>query len=970
MSPTEIPFSILETLFPFFIRVGSDLKVKGIGPSLKKIFPEASIGDSAQALFESADGRTECLDLKTLSSGENLLLLRPKGKDFLFRGQSIQLPDQCFFIAASPWLNSSDQLVALDLGLNDFAVHDPILDLLNVIQSERMAKAEIYGLVDSLSKQRASLKNANKALEAQNQTILQTKQELEEQATAAKKLAHVASRTDNAVIITNSKGEIEWVNQSFEKLTEFKLNEITGQRPGTFLQGAETNPETVAHMSKQLKAGKGFNVEIVNYSKSGRKYWLRIEVQPIFNSRDEITHFIGVETDITAQKQTEDRLTTAKIKAEQASKAMSEFLATVSHEIRTPMNGIIGMLEILTDTTLDKEQQNYLSLIKVSSEALLKIINDVLDLSKIQASRFELESHPFELRKLTDKIVGLMAFSAGKKGLAFEILVQPNLYNHWIGDAPRLRQVLINLVDNAIKFTESGSVYIRITRSASTKSETQALCFEITDTGIGITKERLDDIFKPFTQVGSPNQKLIGTGLGLSISKQLVELMHGTLTVKSEEGKGTTFRAIIPLIPSVIVRPKRLSSAFGKFTISVTSNAFEKELISNHLKTNGMEHRPFNNLAEGLRFLKESSEADVPAHYFLIAEEMIPDQNQKALLEGIDLARKRVGDFRVIVVAGNRSQRAQNTTYPFADNMLFRPLTYEATDGMHRSVATHARTQHEDIASIKPSANATLFDPSVRLLLTEDHPINLEQLTLLLKRLGINPDIARNGRDAIEAVRHQSYDVVLMDCQMPVMDGREAASRIRELHERGELKHKPYIIAVTAFALQGDREKCLEAGMDDYISKPVYKKDLVDALMFALGAEGKKSVQDIESGQPVKEALDMKAAFRKLCTELNEETAVALTQSLIEMFPGKSIELNDALHDDNREAMSRFGHSLKSICQMNGLETLAVLSLELEQTAISLDFGELEELVAIIQREMKNAMNDLIDRLASHSHSI
>ena len=970
MNPSDIPFSVLEKLFPFYVWIVADLSVLNIGPSLKKIFPEAKIGGAAQDLFKSADGRKEQIDLQMLNTEGDLLTLRPGEKDVLLRGQSVQLPDHSFFIAASPWLHSHDKLGSLDLGVNDFAVHDPILDLLNLIQSERMAKGEIKALVDHLSKQRASLKEANQSLEAQNQTILQTKRELEEQASAAKKLAHVASRTDNSVVITNSKGEIEWVNESFEKLTEFSLEEIIGKRPGQFLQGEETSAETVAYMSRQLEACKGFNVEIVNYSKSGRKYWLRIEVQPIFNSGDELTHFIAVETDITAQKQTEERLTTAKIKAEQASKAMSEFLATVSHEIRTPMNGIIGMLEILTDTALDTEQSNYLSLIRVSSEALLKIINHVLDLSKIQASRFELESHPFELRKLTDEIVGLMAFSAGKKGLNFEILVHPGLYNHWIGDASRLRQILINLVGNAIKFTESGSVHMRITSTSPAKSEMESLCFEIIDTGIGIPKDRLEDIYNPFTQVEYPGQKQIGTGLGLSISKQLVELMKGTLPVASEEGKGTTFQVVIPMEPSEIAPTKKVSSAFVKFAISVTPDAFTKEVISNHLRTKGMEHRAFDNLKEGLQFLEETSRADVTAHYFLMSEEMISKEDPKMLTICFDLARKRVKDFRVIMVASNRSKRIQHAPYPFADNMLFRPLTYDATDGMHRSVATHSTTKRKNISSVQPPDPSTQFDPSIRLLLSEDHPINLEQMTLLLKRLGITPDTARNGLEAVEAIKNKEYDVVLMDCQMPIMDGLEAASLICELNQQGQLKKKPYIIAVTAFALQGDREKCLKSGMDAYISKPVYKKDLVDALKVALGQEQGKQAEENEAGQSEKFGLDMESAYRKLCSELNEETAVALTQSLIEMLPGKSFDLNEFLQKNDREAISRFGHSLKSISKMNGLTTLAALSLDLEQTAESLDREELEDLVAVTQREIMNAKNDLIDLLSYHSLSI
>ncbi|MDA7536388.1 ATP-binding protein [bacterium] len=354
-------------------------------------------------------------------------------------------------------------------------------------------------------------------------------------------------------------------------------------------------------MNDRLKNHEGFNVEIINYSKSGRRYWIRIEVQPILDSKAELTNFIAVETDITAQKLTEDRLHAAKVKAELANAAMSEFLATVSHEIRTPMNGIIGMLEILMDTKLEREQRNYISLIRVSSESLVKIINDVLDLSKIQSDRFELELKPFELRKLTDEVVLLMSYAATKKNLDFEVLVHTELPNNWIGDGSRLRQILINLVGNAIKFTEEGSVEVRVGITDESSEESPIVYFEVSDTGVGIPPERLNDIFKPFTQLGrfgSHNQQ--GTGLGLSICSQLVNMMHGKIEVESTHGQGSSFRVEVPFETDTKKQPKPRSSIFGKKAITVIPNSMEREVIENHLKTKGMKCRSFANPKEGL----------------------------------------------------------------------------------------------------------------------------------------------------------------------------------------------------------------------------------------------------------------------------------------------------------------------------------------------------------------------------------
>ena len=329
---SNIPFSILERLFPFYIRFSSNYQIISVGRSLKKLLPGLKIATNLNNFFEKERGEVLPIDLSSPGLEKKLYLLKYPKKDLILRGQLIGMPDSSFFLAASPWLQSSDKLVALDLDLADFAINDPILDLLNVIQFERMASGEIKALVNKLSQQKASLKEVNHSLEEQNQTVLKTQQELERQASEARKLAHVACRTVNAVVITNDRGEIEWVNESFEKLTEFNLNEVKGITPGKLLQGPETDQKTIKHMKDRLKSHEAFNVEIVNYSKSGRKYWIRIEVQPIFNSESKLTNFIAVETDITAQKLTEERLHAAKLKAEIANAAMSEFMATVSHE--------------------------------------------------------------------------------------------------------------------------------------------------------------------------------------------------------------------------------------------------------------------------------------------------------------------------------------------------------------------------------------------------------------------------------------------------------------------------------------------------------------------------------------------------------------------------------------------------------------------------------------------------------------
>ena len=969
---SNIPFSILERLFPFYIRFSSNYQIISVGRSLKKLLPGLKIATNLNNFFEKERGEVLPIDLSSPGLEKKLYLLKYPKKDLILRSQLIGMPDSSFFFAASPWLQSSDKLVALDLDLADFAINDPILDLLNVIQFERMASGEIKALVNKLSQQKASLKEVNHSLEEQNQTVLKTQQELERQASEARKLAHVACRTVNAVVITNDRGEIEWVNESFEKLTEFNLNEVKGITPGKLLQGPETDQKTIKHMKDRLKSHEAFNVEIVNYSKSGRKYWIRIEVQPIFNSESKLTNFIAVETDITAQKLTEERLHAAKLKAEIANAAMSEFMATVSHEIRTPMNGIIGMLEILMDTKLERDQRNYISLIRVSSESLVKIINDVLDLSKIQSDRFELEVKPFELRKLTDEVVLLMSYAVTKKKLDFEILVHTELPNNWIGDGSRLRQILINLVGNAIKFTEEGSVEVRVGITDESSEESPIVYFEVSDTGVGIPSERLNDIFKPFTQlgrIGSHNQQ--GTGLGLSICSQLVKMMHGKIEVESTQGQGTSFRVEVPFETDPKKQPKPRSSIIDNKAIAVIPDSIEREVIENHLKTKGVKCRSFENPKEGFDCLQEAIQLKEGIKNFIFSENLLGHSEWGNLEEIFKQAKEQNETFQVIVIARATSNAAKNQNYPFYYETLYRPLTYEASGEIHLARGAQEIPDSQKSLSGGITKQPELFDKSITVLLVEDHPINIQQMTILLKRLGIIPDFARNGLEAVEAVKKKVYDVLLMDCQMPVMDGIEATREIRKLYSKGSLVKNPYIIAITAFALKGDREKCLEAGMDNYISKPVYKKDVIETLKIALKTEKSGvSKSNFNSDQTKKYPSDAESAFEKLRSELSQEAALTLTQALIEMLPGKRQELERTFETDERETISRFGHSMKSICRMNGLHELAELTAELEVSAKDLNKQDLEDLIKVIQREIKDAEINLTKLVQTHSLTV
>ena len=384
-----------------------------------------------------------------------------------------------------------------------------------------------------------------------------------------------------------------------------------------------------------------------------------------------------------------------------------------------------------------------------------------------------------------------------------------------------------------------------------------------------------------------------------------------------------------------------------------------------------MKCRSFENPKEGFDCLQEAIQLKEGIKNFIFSENLLGHSEWGNLEEIFKQAKEQNETFQVIVIARATSNAAKNQNYPFYYETLYRPLTYEASGEIHLARGAQEIPDSQKSLSGGITKQPELFDKSITVLLVEDHPINIQQMTILLKRLGIIPDFARNGLEAVEAVKKKVYDVLLMDCQMPVMDGIEATREIRKLYSKGSLVKNPYIIAITAFALKGDREKCLEAGMDNYISKPVYKKDVIETLKIALKTEKSGvSKSNFNSDQTKKYPSDAESAFEKLRSELSQEAALTLTQALIEMLPGKRQELERTFETDERETISRFGHSMKSICRMNGLHELAELTAELEVSAKDLNKQDLEDLIKVIQREIKDAEINLTKLVQTHSLTV
>ncbi len=443
------------------------------------------------------------------------------------------------------------------------------------------------------------------------------------------KLSLVASKTDNMVIISDGNGRIEWVNDGFTRITGYQLDEVMGKTPGSFLQGPLTDPYTRERMRDAVLQRKSFTEEVVNYHKDGRYYWVSMVVTPIFDEKGEVTKFISIESDITERKQAEAEIQEAKAAADAASRAKSDFLASMSHEIRTPMNAIVGMADLLWESDLTVEQRRYVEIFRTAGENLLNLINNILDLSKVEAGHLTLEATDFNLGDLIEKLCETMALRAHNKNIELVCRVMPDVPQDLIGDPLRLQQILINLMGNAIKFTERGEILLEVRKVEDSvaiegNGRSCLVHFSVKDTGIGIPSDKLGQIFESFTQFDSSvTRKYGGTGLGLTISRQLVELMGGRLTVESEIGSGSTFSFSIRFELQRSVHERRVTMNMqGLKALVVDDNATNRLILNETLTRWGIQ---VTEAKSGEAALQEV-EAGTPFD-FVILDKRMPDMD-------------------------------------------------------------------------------------------------------------------------------------------------------------------------------------------------------------------------------------------------------------------------------------------------------------------------------------------------------
>jgi PAS domain S-box-containing protein len=682
---------------------------------------------------------------------------------------------------------------------------------------------------------------------------------MREREAEARKLALVASRTDNAVLIADNTGRIEWVNDGFVRLAGFKLDEVRGAEILPMFKCPGSVGETVAKLEECIRQGKQFRDELVSFHKSGKRFWCTLDLEPIRDEHGALQQIFAIQRDITPRKEAEERLKQytdeivdankrlneqareletktvaleqARVSAELASQAKSEFLANMSHEIRTPLNGVIGGLELLGRTTLDARQQRFARMATVSGQTLLSLINDILDYSKLDAGAVELENIDLSVHSMCAEIGEMFARRVEEKNITISCEVSPLLPRLLKGDPTRLRQVLLNLISNAIKFTEQGGVVVRVTpeRQLGGKIEVR---FTVTDSGIGIPPDRVDRLFKSFSQVdASTTRRFGGTGLGLAICKSIITLMGGDIGVASEEGRGSTFWFTVPMTPAETSTASQTSTPWKLQDVRVlvlSTAEDERRGLAAMLDSWRFPTASSTVDATGLALAKQEAENGRGFDLVLINAATIADALDMSFKIASDPVLARAGVLLLIDAADEPTLDPRRVRAAGVSAWVRRPIT--ESDLLDAIVGAAAACRRAHSMPTAPSnqnqtVSVTASKRQVNILVAEDNEVNQAITIELLAEAGFTSTIAPNGKLAVEEVLTGKFDLVLMDCQMPELDGFEASKRIREAESSGKRTSRNGlrlpIVALTANALPPDRERCMNAGMDDYLTKPL-----------------------------------------------------------------------------------------------------------------------------------------------------